>query len=44
MKDITILKERLALVEQELKILTEKVGELEVSKRELSDLKKENKA
>lgn len=44
MKDIIILQERLTLVEQELKTLTEKVGKLEAANREMADLHKELKA
>jgi prefoldin subunit 5 len=43
MKDIIALKERLNMVEQELKTLTDKVTRLQGSLKEIDDLKSEIK-
>ncbi|BCB95659.1 hypothetical protein JZK55_05810 [Dissulfurispira thermophila] len=43
MKDIIALKERLGLVEQELKTLTDKVTKLERDLKEIHDIKSEIK-
>ncbi|MCL4456735.1 MAG: hypothetical protein M1147_08120 [Nitrospirae bacterium] len=43
MKEIIALQERLTLMEQELKTLTDKVTELELSLKELDDFKLEIK-
>jgi hypothetical protein len=43
MKDIIVLKERLTLVEQELKTLTDKVTKLQGNLKEIDDLKSEIK-
>lgn len=43
MKDIIALKEKLSLVEQELKTLTDKVTKLQENLKEIDDLKSEIK-
>lgn len=43
MKDIIALKEKLTLVEQELKTLTDKVTKLQGNLKEIDDLKSEIK-
>lgn len=43
MKDIIALKERLNIVEQELKTLTDKVTKLQENLKEIDDLKSEIK-
>jgi hypothetical protein len=43
MKDIIALKEKLSLVEQELKTLTDKVTKLQGNLKEIDDLKSEIK-
>lgn len=43
MKDILALKEKLSLVEQELKTLTDKVTKLQGNLKEIDDLKSEIK-
>ncbi|MCC6346158.1 MAG: hypothetical protein IT388_03100 [Nitrospirales bacterium] len=44
MKDIVLLRDRLDLLEQELKTVADKVIKLETSLREMNDLKTELKA
>lgn len=43
MKDIIVLQEKMVLLEQEVRTLTDKIGSLEASLRDLDDLKLEMK-